>query len=48
MAEHKSEERTLGQTNVAVGFDRQNCEISFAQKQVADLPPSPYSLQSSI
>ena len=39
MAERKSEERTLGQKNIPVGFDRQTCEISFAQKQVADLAP---------
>ena len=53
MAEHKSEEIILGQKNVPVGFDRQICEISFAQKQVADLPPPPppspaHTLQTSI
>ena len=41
MTKRKSEERTLGQKNVPVGFDRQTCKISFAQKQVADLGPPP-------
>ena len=43
MAKRKSEERTLGQKNVPVGFDRQICEISFASKQVADLAPLPFA-----
>ena len=43
MAEHKSEERTLGQKNVSIGFDRRTCEIYFAQKQVADLAPLPFA-----
>ena len=51
MAEHKSEERTLGQKNVPGGFDPKLAKFLLLKNKLPiwpHFPPSPYPLQSSI